>query len=104
MKDEAIGLRFPNMVGLFVRFEIAGCFKPADACVSITQIIEMRAELVLALVMIPREGRVFECAVHPLDLAICQRVFRLGSAMFNAACGADHVEPHGPGIARVAVA
>ena len=92
------------MVDLFIRRETAECLKPAGASVSITQIIEMRAELVLALVMIPREGRVFECAVHPLDLAICQRVFRLGSAMFNAACGADHVEPHGPGIARVAVA
>ena len=61
------------MVDLFVSFEIAECFKPADACVSITQIIEMRAELALALalLMIPREG-CFECAVHPLDSPICQ--------------------------------
>ena len=59
------------MVDLFVSFEIAECFKTADACVSITQIIEMRAELALALLMIPREG-CFECAVHPLDLPICQ--------------------------------
>ena len=91
------------MVGLFVRFEIAECFKPADACVSITQIIEMRAELALALLMIPREG-CFECAVHPLDLPICPRVLWLGAAMFSAACGADHVNPHGPGIGCVGVA
>lgn len=91
------------MVDLFIRRETAECLKPAGASVSITQIIEMRAELVLALVMIPREG-CFECAFHPLDLPICPRVFRLGLAMFNAACSADHVKPHGPGIGRVAVA
>ena len=91
------------MVGLFFRFEIAECFKPAGACVSITQIIEMRAELALALLMIPREG-CCECAVYPLDLPIFPRVFRLGPAMFNAACSEDHFKPHGPGIGRGAVA
>ena len=74
------------MVDLFVSFEIAECFKPADACVSITQIIEMRAELALALLMIPREG-CFECAVHPLDLPICPRVFRIGAAMTSNRMG-----------------
>ena len=56
----------------------------------------MRAELVVAIVVVPLDGRVLNCAVHALDLTVRPRVVWLGQAMFNAICRADHVEPHGP--------
>ena len=64
----------------------------------------MRAELVMAIVVIPFDGRVLNRAVHALDLSVRPRVVWLGQAMLNAICSADHVEPHGPGIGGVPVA
>ena len=64
----------------------------------------MHAELVMAIVVIPFDGRVFNRAVHALDLPVRPRVVWLGQAMLNAICSANHVKPHGPGIGRVPVA
>ena len=44
-----------------------------------------------------------DCAVHPLDPAICPRMVRLGQPMLDPVCLADHVETHLPGIKRVPV-
>ena len=64
----------------------------------------MRAEVVMAIVVIPFDGRVFNRAVHALDLSVRPRVVWLGQAMLNAICSANHVKPHGPGIGGVPVA
>ena len=64
----------------------------------------MRAELITAMVVIPCDGNVLNRAVHPLDLPVRPRVVRLGQAMLNGICGANHVKPHGPGIGRAPVA
>ncbi len=64
----------------------------------------MRAELVMAILVIPFDGSVFNRAVHALDLPVRPRVVWLGQAILNAICGANHVKPHGPGIGRVPVA
>ena len=64
----------------------------------------MRSKLFVALVVIPLDGRVFDCAVHAFNLAICPRVVWLGQAMLNAICLANYVEPHGPRIGGVPVA
>ena len=64
----------------------------------------MRAEVVMAIVVIPFYGRVFNRAVHALDLPVRPRVVWLGQAMLNAICSADHVEPHGSGIGCIPVA
>ena len=64
----------------------------------------MRAEVVMAIVVIPFDGCVFNRAVHALDLSVRPRVVWLGQAMLNAICSANHVKPHGPGIGGVPVA
>ena len=64
----------------------------------------MRAEVVMAIVVIPFDGRVFNRAVHALDLSVRPRVVWLGQAMLNAICSANHVKPHGPEIGSVPVA
>ena len=58
----------------------------------------------MAVVVVPFDGRLLDRAVHALDLPIRPGVVRLGQAMLNAICIADHVEPHGPGIGGVPVA
>ena len=56
----------------------------------------MRAELVVAVVLVSLDGRVLNCAVHALDLTVCSRIVWLGQAMFNAIWRTDHVEPYEP--------
>ena len=53
----------------------------------------MRAEVVMAIVVIPFYGRVFNRAVHALDLSVRPRVVWLGQAMLGPVCGADHIKP-----------
>ena len=58
----------------------------------------------MAIVVIPFDGRVFNRAVHALDLSVRPRVFWPRQAMLNAICSANDVKPHGPRIGGVPVA
>ena len=62
--------------------------------VGIEEIAEVRAEVVMAIIVIPFYGRVFNRAVHALDLSVRPRVVWLGQAMLGPVCGADHIKPH----------
>ena len=64
----------------------------------------MRPQLVMALVMEAFDGRLLDGAVHPLDLSVGPRVVRLGEAVFDVVCLADHVEAHLARPGGVAVA
>jgi len=54
----------------------------------------MAAELFVAVVVVPFDGRVLDRPVHPLDLAIGPRMVRFFVPMFDTVRLADHVEPH----------
>ena len=64
----------------------------------------MAAKLIVTVIVIPFYGRVLNRAVHLLNLPVGPWIVWLGLAMLDLVCGADHVEPHWPGIGRVAVA
>ena len=64
----------------------------------------MRAQLIVIFVMEAFDSRVLDRPVHPFDLSIGPGVVRLGQAVLYTIGLADHVEPHGPGIDRVAIA
>ena len=64
----------------------------------------MRAELVMAIVVIAFDGSVFNRSVHAFDLPVHPRVVWLGQAMLDAICSTDHVEPHGLEIGCILVA
>jgi len=38
------------------------------------ELAEMRAELVVAIVLVSLDGSVLNCAVHALDLTVCSRI------------------------------
>ena len=46
----------------------------------------MRAELVVAIVVVPLDGRVLNCAVHALDLTVRPRMVGLGQPVFSVQC------------------
>ena len=72
--------------------------------VGVKEVTEMAAQLIVTVIVIPFYGRVLNRAVHPFDLSIGPWMVWLDWVMLDLVCGADHVEPHWPGIGRVAVA
>lgn len=48
----------------------------------------------MALVVEAFDGCFLDRVVHPLDLTVGPRVVRLGEAVFDVVCLADHVEAH----------
>ena len=63
----------------------------------------MRAQLIMAVVMVSFHCRLLDRSVHPLDLAIGPRMVWLGQPVFDPICFADHVEAHLPRVCCVPV-
>jgi len=51
-------------------------------------------KLLVALIMEAFDGRLLDCAVHPLDLSVSPGVVRLGEPVHDVVRLADHVEAH----------
>jgi len=56
----------------------------------------MRAQLIMAVVVVSFHRRFLDGSVHPLDLAIGPRMVWLGQPVFDPIGLADHVEAHLP--------
>ena len=63
----------------------------------------MTALLLVALVVVTFHRRLFDSAVHALNLSIGPRMVRFGQAMFDIVGFANHVEPHRPRIDGIPV-
>ena len=63
----------------------------------------MGTQLIMIFVVVPFDGGVFDCAVHPLDLAVGPRMVGFGQPVLNPVGIADHVETHRPRIDCVPV-
>ena len=60
--DESIWLGCPDFADVLVRHEVTECLETVRVVVGIEEIAEMRAEVVMAIVVIPFGGRVFNRA------------------------------------------
>ncbi len=63
----------------------------------------MRAQLIMAIVMVTLDGGLFDRAVHPFDLAVGPWVVGFRQPMLDPIGVADHVEAHWSGIGSVPV-
>lgn len=72
--------------------------------VRIKQVGQMCSNLVVAFRIVSFGGRILDCTVHTLNLAIIPRMVWLDQPILDAVGFADHVEPHGPGVDCVAIA
>lgn len=59
-----------QILQIFVRRETTECFEVACVIVGIKEVAEMHSELIMVFVVIPLDGSVFDCALHPLDLSV----------------------------------
>ena len=84
--------------------EAAECLKPTGEVVGCQDVGEVCSQLVVSLVVEALDRRVLDCAVHPLNLTIGQRVVGLGQSVLDPVRLADHVEAHGPGVGGIPIA
>ena len=55
---------------VFVRCQSVAWLEAACVIVGITDFAEMSTELIVIVKVIPFQGRLLECAFHPLDLSV----------------------------------
>lgn len=117
VENESVWLGCPDLADVFIRREAAEGLEPPGEIVSVHEVGEMGAELVVVFVIEAFYRCVFDRAVHPLDLAIARensppdcflilatpRVVWLREAVLDTVGLADHVEAHGPGRDGVAI-
>ena len=99
-----IWLRSPDLANVFVGREAVECLESARIVVGRHEVREVRAQLVVAVVVIPFHRSILDRSVHPLDLAVGPWMVRFGQSVFNLIGLADHVETHGPRIRYVTIA
>ena len=54
---------------------------------------EMAAAFIVNVIVMPFHSCIPDCAIHLFDLPICSWMVRIGEAMLDPICGADHFEP-----------
>ena len=54
-----------------LRAETAECLETAGVIVGIKDVAEMSTELIVSVIVIPCQGRVLDCVVHPRDVPFC---------------------------------
>jgi len=70
IEPELIRVFCPAFADVFVRREASERFQPFSEVVGREEIGEVAAKLVVAVVMIAADGRLFQRAVHAFDLAV----------------------------------
>ena len=72
--------------------EAAQCFEPPCVVVSIHEELQVGPELVVGVVVVSLDGRVFDRAVHPFDLTVGPGVVHLGEPVLDVVLVADAIE------------
>jgi putative ABC transport system permease protein len=112
---EPVWLLCPRLADELVGREAPERLEPASGVVGVHEQLEVRPELVVAVVVGAPDRGVLDGAVHPLDLTLRPGVPRLGQPVLHVEIGAGRLEgvaaeghlrrPHGPDVlGRPAVA
>lgn len=78
IEDKSIGLLSPDFADVLVRREAVGRLETTGVIVGIEKIREVSKQLFVAVVVVPFDGGVLDCAIHALDLTVGPRVVRFG--------------------------
>src|SRR5947207_15918120 len=92
IENESSGLFCPGTADVFVRGKAFQDLETTGEIVSGDEVDQVGSELVVAVIVIAVDGRLFDRAVHPLDLPIGPWVMGLGQAMLDAVGSADLIE------------
>jgi hypothetical protein len=72
--------------------EAAQRLEPTGMVVGVHEELQVDAELLMTVVVVAPDGRLFDGAVHPLDLSVGPGVVHLGQLVLDAVLIADPVE------------
>jgi hypothetical protein len=89
---ESFGLDCPLLADELVGGEAFEGFEPSGEIVGVEEVGEVAAQLVTVLVMVAFDGRLLDCPVHSLDLAVRPGMVRLGQPMFDFLLSTSLVE------------
>ena len=92
VERETFGLFCPESADVFVGGEALEGLQPFGEVVGADEVGEMASELHVRLVVEAFDGRLFDGAVHTLDLAIGPRMPGLGEAVVDTVLGASEFE------------
>src|SRR5206468_8699574 len=104
IENESSGLFCPGTADVFVRGKAFQDLETTGEIVSGDEVDQVGSELVVAVIVIAVDGRLFDRTVHPLDLPIGPWVMGLGQAMLDTVGSADLVEAVDPVTSRPPIA
>lgn len=90
IKFESFWLGCSDFADVFVWCEAAERHQAAGVIVGCDEVTEMRAQLIVTIVVEPFDRSVFDRAVHPLDLSVRPGVAHLGEPVFDPVLRAPH--------------
>ena len=93
-----MGFTCPAFADVFVRREAAERLEAATVVICVDEVVEVRSQLGMAVVVVAFDRSFLDGAVHPFDLAIGPGVLHLGQAMLDAVLVADAVEDMMEGV------
>src|SRR5438477_7732585 len=96
IENESAGLSCPGAADVFVSGKAFQDLETTGEVVSRDEVDQVGSELVVAVIVIAVDGRLFDRTVHPLDLPIGPWVIGLGQAMLDTIGSADLIEAVDP--------
>ena len=82
----------PHFAAVFEGCESLEGLQPPTIIVGIDEVVEMCSQLRMAVIMIPFDGRLLDCSVHPFDLPVGPGMLDFGGAVLDPVFFAAHVE------------
>src|SRR2546423_12077111 len=104
IENESSGLFCPCTADVFVRGRALQDRETTGEIVSGDEVDQVGSELVVAVIVVAVDGRLFDRAVHPFDLPIGPWVMGLGQAMLDALGSADLIKSVDPVSSGPAIA
>ena len=90
---EYILLQSLDFAQAFVRHQSAECLEAACVIVGVKDATEMAAVFIVNVIVMTFHSCILDCAIHLFDLPVCPWMVRIGEAMLDPICGADHFDP-----------
>lgn len=92
IESKAFRLCLPDFADVFVGSEAAQCLEASTKIVGVDEVVKMRRQLRMAVIMVAFDSGFLDRPVHPLDLAIGPGVPDLGQPVFDPVLATAHVE------------
>lgn len=90
--SEPFGLRCPDFADILIGCQAFEGFEAAGVIVGVDEVAEMAAQLVVIVVVIAFDSRLFDRPVHALNLTVGPGVRDLGQTVFDIVFMADTVK------------